>query len=267
MSLVGAQDFWLTGSRLYFQRDPLPDNTGALIEQPIVDFGRIDAVSPTMTPTVVNLLDSDGGMKRLVDQAMAQIDEKYSIKGSNLNMDNLALLFMGVPPTSFTQAATPITVSQKAFPGRLLKLKDANGVPVYGVTSITTVGASLVQGTDWEVVSLERGIIRMIATGSFATAASISITYVPRVISGLRRLLNPQTAAIVRGTGLLIWGRGLNTQQTVREARFSLSPSASTFSDSAFSDMSVDLNVLSDPTQAIPAGRLLYWLGTEPSLS
>ncbi len=50
MSLVGSQDYWLTGSRVYFQRDPV-----AGVVQPIIDWGTIEVVSPTVTPTLAFL--------------------------------------------------------------------------------------------------------------------------------------------------------------------------------------------------------------------
>jgi hypothetical protein len=248
----GFQQYWLTGSRVYFQRDPIDiAGNGTLVPQPILDFGRVDPVAPAIAVNEVTLVDSDGGYNRVVARAVNSIEESYEVKCSNLSMDMLALLFAANPPTAFTQSATPVTATHWATPGKNVKLINGSG--------------SLVEGTDWEVVSLERGIIKM--TGWAGPAANISITYTPRAISG-SRLLNPQTGQGCQstiGTGLIVWGRCGNREQTVREARMQISPGGADFGNENFSTGTIRLSVLTDVTAVVPAGRLLYWLGELPT--
>lgn len=271
MPIQGAQDIWVPGSRLYFQRDPIQVGSSAAVVQPILDIGRIGNAAPSISAQDQTLYDADGGIARPIAVVRTRVDETYDITASNLNMDNLALLFNALPPSSFTQAVTPITATHDITPGRLVKLHDAAGVPVYGVTSVTSVG-TLVAGDDYEFVNPERGFVRIIPEsegGSVASAGTMAITFVPRVITGPnRRLILPQTGGCVStGTAMIFWGRCGNAQQSVREVRVAMAPTGGTFPDENYADMRLRLTVLSDPTKPVPAGRLLYWLGSEPSLS
>jgi hypothetical protein len=260
--IIGNQHAWLTGSRLYFERDPINN-----VKQPIIDFGKIEPVTPNLNVEKVKLVDSDGGVRRVIAEAIIGYDEQYEIRTTNLNQDNLALAFLAEPPQAFTQSATGVTnVAHYAVPGRLIKVKDANGNPVYGLSQIdavTGVGGTTTYtaGTDYEVVSLERGLIRMITGGAFSVAGNIEIDYTPRAVTG-QRLITPQTVSCaIQGTALLFWGRCGNKQQTVREVRVSLTPTSNTFQVQDYSEVSFALQVLTDPNKAVPAGRLLYWLG------
>jgi hypothetical protein len=265
VSIVNFQMFRLTGSRCYLQRDPV-----ASVEQPIIDLGRVEPISPAITPQVVTLDDSDGGVKFRIDEDLVGIEETYEVRFSNLNMDNQALLFAASPPTTFSQAATPVVgLNHWAVPGKMVKIRNAAGALVYGLTSVDTVGG-LATPADWQVVSLERGLIRLVdpaAGGSFAAAGNLAISYTPRSISGLR-LLNPQSVTgSVKGTALFVWGSKNNTEQVVREARVSLVPTGASFTVDAYSSGTVRMTVLGDLRQPVPAGRLLYWLGSLPATS
>lgn len=262
----GAQQLRIMGSRVYFQRDAIvltPGGTPA--KQPVVDLGRIDPVSPAPGITTIQLKDSDGGVKRVIAEAVTDVEESYEVRCSNLNLKNLSLLFYGFPPVAFTQATTPLTVTHHAHPGELLKIRNAAGDMMFGLTSITSVG-SLVLGTDYEVVSLERGLIRMIAGGAFAAEADISVVYVPRAITGIRKV-SPQTSGPVAGEACIIWSEDNNQNQIARVARLSLSPTQAQFDDSNWSSATFRLTILGDPSKDPPAGTLLQWLGTVPPLS
>lgn len=271
---AGAQHFWLTGSRLYFKRDPITVN-GSAVDQPIIDFGVIEPVSPNVTTEEATLEDSDGGIRVEIASEITKTAEDYDIRCSNLNMKNLSFVFNASGVTSFTQASTTLTdVQHNAVPGHLVKLTTAAGVLIYGLASITSakLGSSgstaLVEGTDFEVVSLERGLIRMLASSIVFTAAGpIRVTMVPRAITG-ERLITPGTESCsLLGTGLLVWGRCGNREQTVREVRVRLKTNGSQFGVQSYSNFSISMKVLSDPTLPTPRGRLLYWLGDLPSLS
>jgi hypothetical protein len=271
---VGFQQFWLTGARCYVQRDPIVLVPGAAaVEQPIVDLGRIAPVSPSIQPTVVQLMDADGGINRLIAEEMTAYQETYQVVFSNLNPFNMSLLFSANPPTSFSSvSAIEAAIPHYADPGALVKVRNPDGSFVYGLASVTVVAAgatTYVEGTDWEVVSLERGIIRMVSVaegGAFAAAGNVDITYTPRAYSGNIQV-NPATLGSVQATMLLVWGRKANRWQTVREARVSMTPGAARFGNDAFSEGEVRLSVLNDLTQPTPAGRILYWLGDLPAKS
>lgn len=264
--ILGFQDLWIAGSRLYFKRDPVGG-----VDQPVIDFGVIEPVNPQYNITSVKLYDSDGGIKRLLDQATTQIDESYQAKTNNMNLDNLALAFSSTPPATFTQAGTAVTtaVTQKAHLGSLMKVVDPAGNYVWGVASIQGLdnGGALVLGTDYEIVNLERGLVRILTGGTVAENDDVRIDYTPRVISG-KRLLHPQnTQGNVRGDCMLVYGRGNNTAQSVRESRAIITPVNFAITADNYSDVELKLDILNDPTQAVPAGRFLAWLGDLPAVS
>ncbi len=86
MAIVKAQDFWLTGSRLYFQRDPV-----AAVVQPYRDLGVIAPANPTLEIEKIVLKDSDGGVKTDITESVTEINETYEITCSNLSPNNLSL--------------------------------------------------------------------------------------------------------------------------------------------------------------------------------
>jgi hypothetical protein len=273
--VVGAQIVGQVGSRFYFQRDPISS-----VPQPIVDFGTVQAINPSFDPTTIELRDSDGGTLVLVDEAVTQIDETYEITGHNLAPEQAALAWLSNPPADIGQAATQLTsIRHYAHPGRLVKLLDADydaatpGEYIQGITSVDTVtGPSATPtytlGTDYEVVSLERGIIRMIDGGSFSSAGPIEVTLTPRAIqSELRRILPGTVQTNIQGNGIIVYSMQNNARQMARIARFSITPAAPSFSADEYSTLGFSARILYDLTASQPAGRLDYWLGALPPLS
>ena len=350
MANLGGQQFWLAGSRFYFKRDDIN-----AVEQPWIDLGIIQPANPTLDIEEVEIYDSDGGVKTLADSQITKFTETYELVCSNLNGDNLALLFYANPPTAFSQTATEKTATIGCFPGRLFKIHDtdtaetplfslgtiagvytgatltavltditvstktlkvtgditlalAPGDPIIvhaagltniansrtykhvsdsfagGATSIVVEetpaanevaivgqvryeggGTIYLQGTDWEVVDLDRGLGRMINGGAFAVSAALSVLFTPAVITSSLRLINPQNfEGKIQGIGMLFWGRENNAFQTVREATVILSPSASAIGVDDYSNMTIKAKVVSDITATIPAGRLLGFKGALP---
>lgn len=260
--ISGNQQSWLTGSRLYFQRDPI----GA-VGQPMIDFGTVAPFAPTIAVTKIALKDADGGIRKTIADEVVEITESYGIKTFNLNMDNLALAFLADPATVYTQAATQrVSVVHAATPGRLIKIADASGNPAFGLTSIDTVTGPSASPTytspaDYTVVDLERGFIKMTAGGAFSAAGPIEITYTPRAISGIRQITPHNTSCSVYGTAIIVWGRCNNKEQTARVCRVALAPNSNTWGLDSHSDLGFDLTVLDDLSKPTPSGSLIYWLG------
>jgi hypothetical protein len=134
MSQVGFQDFWVAGSRAYFQKKAIEG-----VEQPWIDFGRLTSVNPTVTPEQVELHDPASGIRTLVDQGLTSITETYDIQTSNMSLENLSLLFLADEPTVFAQTAVEKpAIPHYAYPERLLKLidNDADQTKLYAYDQI-----------------------------------------------------------------------------------------------------------------------------------
>lgn len=273
MSVSGYQEFWVTGSRFYFQRD---DDTN----EGLLDLGVIKVVSPTMEVEKIELEDSDGGIRKIAAEAVTKMSETYEIECNNFSLDNLALLFLASSssPATFTQAVTPIAdVPHKAVvgPGKFVKLKNLTGDWLYNINTISVVNATamtttttnvpLTEDTDWEWISKDRGIISILSTGSIADGDDLLITITPNALTG-KRLVYPQTGSIINGHAMLVWGRDNNAYQTVREADVTISPSSGNFQVEDYSSLTLSAKVLSDVTEITePAGRLLQFKGTLPA--
>lgn len=119
MSVVGFQDFWVVGSRLHVKRDDI-DGTA----QPWMDLGVIEAANPAFELEKLSLFDADGGRKKLVDEQVASIDETYEINVSNLNLENLSILFMANRPSAFSQSVEEKVIAHTAIAGYLMHIHD-----------------------------------------------------------------------------------------------------------------------------------------------
>lgn len=272
MSVSGYQEFWVVGSRFYFQNDTDTNNT-------LLDLGVVKTVSPTLETEKIELEDADGGIRRTVAEAITKMSETYDLVCNNFNLDNLALLFMADSnsPQDFDQAVTEVqNVAHIAVigPGKFVKIKDASSNWLYSITSAivksgnpstTTTSAPYVEDTDWEWVSKDRGIIKILSTGSITDGETIYIDITPSLISG-RRLVYPQTGSIINGKAMLVWSRNNNAEQTVREADVTISTNAANFQVEDYSDLTLSAKVVSDVTETTaPAGRLLQYKGTLPA--
>ena len=107
--LVGSQDFWIVGSRFFFE----PNLAGTTTRSgEMIDLGTVDTISPQIATNIAELKDAESGVVRLVDQGLVSIDETYSITIKNFNFRNLQILFAGKPQAE-TQAAniTPAAIT------------------------------------------------------------------------------------------------------------------------------------------------------------
>lgn len=349
MAIVGRQEFWVTGSRFYFKREDV-----AGVEQPTIDLGRIEVLSPNVAPETIKLEDSDGGIKHTVFETLTKIEETYSIVTSNLNQEVLALLFQADEIESFQQVAANKVVQHYAHPNSLVKIHDDDADDTYlyqikvvagvmtAVADLSTVGITAINATtnvittasdvssdldageaiiikpdglanklnagtyiivsatgtavtvngpfvaaessitgtmiykadsgdsgtiykkdvDWDVVSLERGLISMLNDGAFTAAANVEIVFAVDTIAEGKRLLRPQTSAgSIKGKGIIVWGKGNNEEVDIREFLCSITPGGAALSDSDVSNVTLNVTVTSDLTSSTPAGRLLKTKG------
>lgn len=268
MAVQGAQEFWVAGARVFLQRTAI-----AGVEQPLLDLGVITEVDPNWESDEATLKDPDGGISQIVDRVVTSREESYNVTIANFNPDNLNLLYNGDAVQPFTQGAAPVTnVDHYAHPGRLVKVHDANGVWIYGLTSIDAVsidgGADYVEGTDWEVVDLERGVFRMIDGGAFAAAAIVDVDYTPKSLSG-NRLILPQTGdgVIQAKVGLFI-GRAEKAEQHVREMLCTIQTDSISVPTEEHASWVAKLTVIKNyESTSQPFGRLLHFVGDVPALS
>jgi len=341
---INAQDPWVTGSALFFRRDPV--NT---VIQPILDLGVIDIVNPSLEITSIQLEDSRSGKKALIDERVVAIGETYEITCSNLSPENLALMFMASRPSAFTQTNSEHNGVQWADPGFLLQIQDANSEPLldfdkvagvipttvisYAITSVTvgtktiitsddasalnngdhicisgttdvdndgtyTVDAvtgvgpttitvtetitgadstggtlygagCLIEGTVWEVVDLDLGMIRLISGGSFSTAANIRVVAELSAIADddAMRLIVPQGVTEIKGDAMLVYSRNEDVERSARIMRVSLRPSGSAIAVEDYSNFTLTATVLRDTTKTNQFGEMKYFKGATPDKS
>ena len=346
MSQVGFQDYWVAGSRMYFRRDPVDS-----VVQAWEDLGTIQTVNPAITPEEATLVDPDGGVQTVVDQALVSIEESYDVTMNNLSLSNLSKLWLSSSPEDFTQTATYAKeVTHSLIAGSLMKIHDSDtdATLLYGLNSISGVysGSPLLEdltdvdasartltfagsitvadgdailipsdatltnignartftasgaqtsttitvsetpagdetgltvsskygtgvlkiGVEWDTVSVDRGLIKLVEGGGVASG-DFTVSFGMAALSG-DRLLKPQTIkGTIQGKAILIYSRGNNTDQTMREMDVSVTPNSSNVQDSDFSNIVMTFKVLNDLTSSDPAGRVLQFKGDLPASS
>jgi len=134
----GAQQYWKTGARFFFQPDPE-------LESPYFDLGTIGVVSPALTVEESTLEDSDGGRKLVVDTDASKFEEKYDITLYNLAIKNLQFLFLAGSPETFSQAAATSSAAHVGRLGELIKIRSAYSSSadyLYNLGQLRTVGVA-----------------------------------------------------------------------------------------------------------------------------
>ena len=384
---TGFQDFWVAGSRFFYKRDAV-----AGVEQPWIDLGVIESANPSFANEKIELVDGDGGVKTTVTETIVKTDETYEITCRNLNLENLALLFLSDPPSSYVRNRRSYLITLKSWRGYPIALIDNNsgtllenkvfnltpssdgltGGKVEGVgyglqaaeecvnvdvsarrldvsswvtrqpaagekiilsanigdpfslggslTDVRQAGTytvessdtdhiiveetipgadqvtdggiiyysfstpdatnrildmsngSIADGDDVEVVNSARGIVRLATAPplldltSHTDGSGLKFFFTESALSGSRSL-NPQSSqGEITGKGKLFWGRGNNSEQTVREADVSVTPQSSQIQVEDYSQITFSVKVVSDPTET-GAGKITYIKGDMPSVS
>jgi hypothetical protein len=187
--LVGSQDYWIVGSRFFFE----PNLAGTTTRSgEMIDLGTVDTISPQIATNIAELKDSESGVIRLVDQGLVSIDETYSITVKNFNFRNLQILFAGKPqaetqaanlvPASITLSSEELSRTPSGATGNLIKptggyllvqLRDSSGNPLRNFTTASTLSltanvatggaaAALTKESHWTWWDAPKGIIRII---------------------------------------------------------------------------------------------------------
>lgn len=266
----GYQDFWLVGGAFHFKRESIGSD-----HFPWEKWGVVKSATPTMEATTSELKDPECGVLLTVDRAVTELVETWSVEIANLSPDIQAFLFMSSPPEEFTQTTTPeVDVPQEeAHKGELFFIINTAGDNQYMIDTLDAVkdstGVTTYDlGDDYEIVDLERGLIRIVASGDIVEDDNLKISFTPLAISG-KRLVNPQSQAQIEGKMKNFLSRNDCKDQTVREARVSIVPSAANFSAEEQSSATFEITVLADTTgtEPRPAGRLLSFKGDIPAAS
>jgi len=264
--IVGFQDFWVAGSRFFFEED-------GQANPHVVDLGTVGTISPTLEPTILDLKDSDGGRANLIDQSFSDINESYEIECNNISSDNLNIFLFGNGRsgvgqlTTYTSSQMQFTLTASDFDaGAVIKLKK-DGVDIYdlqGISAIsrTTGGAATLEpyngsnpGTaDYEILSLPRGLIKVYAGGASNLVAG-NVLQPTATASALndgdgRKILPQKLGSPKKGTGFLFFSRNNNERNSVRQFRCSIVPNSSNFQIEDFSTVSFTVSVLSDVNAA-----------------
>lgn len=122
MGVVGHQLFLAPGARVKFKRDT--DSAGVQYAQ--VDMGIIESFTAQVTPSKIVVEDTDGGIRRTVEEMITKIDEVWNVRTKNISPRNISYLMLGKLPESFVQAQAEKTVTHRAWPGELILTHDSD---------------------------------------------------------------------------------------------------------------------------------------------
>lgn len=201
MSVVNNQDFWVAGSYLYLKRDDVDG-----VKQPLFDLGTMETANPSSDVEKLELEDSRGGQKRVIDQTVTKMNESYDVTVSNINLDNLALMYLSKPPEAFTQTAAQKVVTQWGHSGRLLHVlsTDTTPVPMYGLRIEGVLKDGATAPTDFTITAIVKATKTItVATVTLADGETFVITGL-----GLSDIDNAGTytanGAVVAGTEVTV---------------------------------------------------------------
>ena len=284
--IVGFQETWLVGSRLYFKRDD-----EGTTEYPTLDLGTITQTTPNFEPTIIQARDPDGGRLNLIDEGFTEINESYEVTCLNINNENLNILFYGNEAEKLfpTGTGTNTAVRHRAGvgPGKLTKLFSENLLSgetelkaAYNVSSLSGTKVSgggalvLYDGTnaataDMELISAERGLVRFFSGGSRSLADQdlVDLTFTETAYGANNtRLVKPQSATKpLNGKAYIVFSRNNNARQSVRECDVTLQVNSAAFSIEDYSTVTFNVSVLTDILADDVAGRYIHITGDEIS--
>ena len=283
--IVGFQDFWVAGSRFFFEED-------GQTNPHLVDLGTVGTISPNLEPTILDLKDSDGGREALIDQSFTDINESYEIECNNISSDNLNLFLFGNgrsgvgQATTYTSSDMQLTLTASDFDaGAVIKLQK-DGVDIYDLQAITTIvrttgGSATLEkynGTnadtaDYEILSLPRGMIKVYAGGASTLVAGNVLQPTATALAlddgDGRKILPQKLGSPKKGTGYLFFSRNNNERNSVRQFRCSIVPNSANFQIEDFSTVSFTVSVLADvnASDGEVAGHIKELSLTQPTVT
>lgn len=230
-------------SRFFFRPDKSEDRVF-----PLVEFGDLREASSPSASSDSEDLRLPALCNAVVYTSNSNPSEVWSLKSVNLNMSGWANLLMSEDPTIVNQASAASTavVHRDVVSGGLMKIVDATGAPVYRLASIDAIG-TLVAGTDYEVVDLAIGLVRIIpggGAGAAGTSADYPVSFTTE--EATIQQLQPQTSISRTGQGLLLMQSPCGVHKWSRWGRFIVAPTGTNFSSTSASDADFTATSLSE---------------------
>lgn len=277
MPITGHQKIALMGQRFFFQEDAASGSP----PNPLVDLGNVIDATPDNTVEKLTATDISGGVEVDILEVVRKTQEKYALQLNNVNPYNLGIFYGGYPK-AFTQTASAKTqIKHWAYSGQRVQILDAHynagGAAIFQIDSAQTFNvfleASPGGGTaaasplaaSAYTVDYDRGQV-IITDAALDAGALVFITFTPKAITG-KRLIVPQTAPVSRTGTVYLWlGEDNNASMSVRHGKATVSGTGFNPSVTQFSQINMDVTMLSDLTQvANPAGFLKLVKGSIPT--
>lgn len=224
---------------------------------------------------IIEGLKADGNRIYNIDTVEAIRSAKVALGGGTIGAGG-TFVVTGADVTELFPAGTTFNSTDDGTESDAVYTVDT-AVFAVGDTTITVIGTETIPagqvfdgniariyvlGTDWEVYNLDQGILKAIYGGGIAKGASLVWDYTPTAVAEGGRLLNPQSAPLVKGWVDIFLQRNSCNDITVRRARVSVKPSGSTLTATEHSSYQVTITVL---TTAGDAGSLTWIKGVAPA--
>jgi hypothetical protein len=266
--IVGSQDLWVVGSRAYFQRE------GAAS---LVEIGTINAVSPAVEPTKIDLREYETGLGKLFDSTLTEFTETYEVTTKNFFRDNIANLFLSSAPVTRSNPLETAVENRCVFTftydnsrhvvGTQFLAVDNGGVTptgqvCYNMASVTGSGALL---GSVAIVDAARGIFQLTSVAGLSNGSAYSVTIaLDAPIGNNRQVIRPQTATLSRVTGemLVYFERNNGEYQSCRNFKCILQPSNANFQIEDYSEFTFTAKALYEPTKTAKFGKFITYRGS-----
>lgn len=111
------------GASFYFKRDTASDGT----IYPWANFGIIQEIAPNFSTTPLELRDPFRGLNQLVEQAITQFSEQYTLTLRSFSMWDLQHCYYGEPPENVSHTASEASTTHAARIGGLVAIVDSDG--------------------------------------------------------------------------------------------------------------------------------------------
>lgn len=262
MPVYEDQHFREQTNEFFLQLDPLDG-----VNQPLLHIGSMQPTGPKPTVQKHPIKVPHMGTMRTVKEVQTELAMATQFRFENLNMKNLVVAYYGKSVDVFTQAAAPVTaVAHTAFPGAPVKIKLANGTPVFDVASIQAVREGvtpLVKGTDFDYNDddLLYGMIRILEGGAIAAETAIEIDFTPKAITGKRQIEPLKRPCTIEGEGYLYTLECGGDNAGVWIGRYSLTVNNAEWLLTETSRVEVTAETLWKRGQTHPFGRFIQYKG------